>query len=55
LSRTSSCLLLFFAPSNFVDEDMDNCMLFFCQPLLIFVDFWLMSWGSLEIQTQVPP
>jgi hypothetical protein len=30
-------------------------MLFFHQPLLIFVDPWLMSWGSLEMQTQVPP
>jgi hypothetical protein len=30
-------------------------MLFFHQPLLIFVDPWLMSWSSLEMQTQVPP
>jgi hypothetical protein len=34
---------------------MDNCMPFFHQPFLIFVDPWLMSWGSLEMQTQVPP
>ena len=39
--------LAFFAPSN--------CMLFFHQPFLIFVDPWLTSWGSLEMQTQVPP
>jgi hypothetical protein len=30
-------------------------MPFFHQPLLIFIDLWLMSWGSLEMQTQVPP
>ena len=30
-------------------------MLFFHQPFLIFVDSWLTSWGSLEMQTQVPP
>jgi hypothetical protein len=30
-------------------------MRFFHQPLLIFVDPWLISWGSLEMQTQVPP
>ena len=33
----------------------DNCMLFFHQPFLISIDSWLMSWGSLEMQTQVPP
>ena len=31
-------------------EDTNNCMLFFHQPFLIFVDSWLMSWGSLEMQ-----
>ena len=36
-----------FAPS---DEDTDNCMLFFHQPFLIFVDSWLTNWGSLEMQ-----
>ena len=41
-----------FAPSN---EDTDNCMLFFHQPFLIFVDSWLTSWYSLELQTWVPP
>ena len=30
-------------------------MLFFHQPFLIFVDSWLMSWGPLEMQIQVPP
>ena len=35
-----------FAPS---DEDTDNCMLFFHQPFLIFVDSWLTNWGSLEM------
>jgi len=30
-------------------------MLFFHEPFLIFVDSWLMSWGPLEMQTQVPP
>ena len=35
-----------FAPS---DEDTDNCMLFFHQPFLIFVDSWLTSWGPLEM------
>jgi hypothetical protein len=30
-------------------------MLFFHQSFLIFVDPWLTSWGSLEMQTQVPP
>ena len=45
-------LIFVFAPS---DEDMDNCMLFFHQPFLIFVDPWLTSWGSLEMQTQAPP
>jgi hypothetical protein len=55
LSRTSSCLQLFFAPSNPGDKDTNNYMLFFHQPLLIFVDPWLTSWGSLEMQTQVSP
>ena len=32
------------------DEDTDNCMLFFHQPFLIFVDSWLTNWGSLEMQ-----
>ena len=40
-------LIFVFAPS---DEDIDNCMLFFHQPFLIFVDSWLTSWGSLEMQ-----
>ena len=34
---------------------MDNCIFSFHQPFLIFVDSWLTSWGSLEMQTQVPP
>ena len=29
---------------------MDNFMLFFHQPFLIFVDSWLTNWGSLEMQ-----
>jgi hypothetical protein len=32
------------------DKDTENCMLFFHQPFLIFVDFWLMNWCSLEMQ-----
>jgi hypothetical protein len=55
LSKTSSCIYLFFSPSDPGDEDMDNCMLFFHQPFLISVVSWLTSWGSLETQTQVPP
>ena len=35
-----------FAPS---DEDTDNCMLFFHQPFLIFVDSWLTSWDPLKM------
>ena len=34
---------------------MDSCMFFFHQPFLIFVDSWLMTWGPLEMQTQVVP
>ena len=34
---------------------MDNCMLFFHQPFLIFIDSWLTSWGPLEMRTQVSP
>jgi hypothetical protein len=45
-------LSFIFTPS---DEDTDNCMLFFHQPFLISIDPWLMSWGSLEMQTQVSP
>ena len=32
------------------DEDMDNFMFFFHQPLLISLDSWLMNWCSLEMQ-----
>ena len=28
-------------------------MILFHQPFLIFVDPWLTSWGSLEMQTQI--
>jgi len=45
-------LSIVFAQSN---EDTDNCMLFFHQPFLILINSWLMSWGPLEMQTQVPP
>ena len=30
-------------------------MILFHQPFLIFVDPWLTSWGSLEMQTQISP
>jgi hypothetical protein len=47
--------LAFLACSNPGDEDIDDCLLFFHQHFLIFVDPWLTIWGSLEMQTQVSP
>jgi hypothetical protein len=51
--RSFLCILLFFGLSNLGDEDTDSCMIFFHQPLLIFLDFFveslLMNWCSLEI------
>jgi hypothetical protein len=38
--RSLFCILLFFGLSNPEDEDTDSCMIFFCQPFLIFVESW---------------
>ena len=49
LSRTFSCIKLFFAAFGQLYVLLPSTLLDF------FVDSWLTSWGSLEMQTQVPP
>jgi hypothetical protein len=41
-------LVLSFVFASF-DADTNNCMLFFYQPVMIFVDSWFMNWCSLEM------